>query len=60
VPVGYLTVIAEGNETGGMLSVPERGFSELLNEPGAVTVGTGREELTRGVTPELGAVESGG
>jgi hypothetical protein len=53
-------VIGEGSETGGMLSITERGFSELLNEPGAVPVGTGREELTKGVIPELGAVESGG
>jgi hypothetical protein len=49
-----------GNETRGMLSVPERGFSELLNKPGAVPVGTGTEEFTRGVTPMLGAVDSGG
>jgi hypothetical protein len=52
--------MGEGSETGGMLSVPERGLSELLNEPGAVPVGTGMEEFTRGVTPLLGAVDSGG
>lgn len=64
MPDGMLTVIGEGKETGGMLVVPERGLSELLNEPGAVPgavpVGTGRDEFNGKVNPLLGAVDSGG
>ena len=60
VPEGYSTVIGEGSETGG--TVPDRGLSELENEPetGEVPVGTGREELVGRRTPLLGPVESGG
>ena len=62
VPDGNSTVIGEGNETGGMLVVPDRGPSELENEneTGEVPVGTGRDELDGGSTTLLGPVESGG
>ena len=62
VPDGTSTVIGEGNETGGMLVVPDRGPSELENEneTGEVPVGTSRDELDGGSTPLLGPVESGG
>jgi len=54
--------MGEGNETGGMLVVPDRGPSELEKEKetGEVPVATGSEEFDGGSTPLLGPVESGG
>jgi hypothetical protein len=62
VPEGNSTAIGEGRETGGTLTVPDRGPSELENEceTGEVPVGTGSEELDGGSTPLLGSVENGG
>ena len=59
---GNSTVMGEGNETGGMLVVPDRVPSELEKEKetGEVPVATGSEELDGGSTPLLGPVESGG